>query len=121
MAETGWTPGAAGRDNPLMARYTFPAYNKAPTPRYVVVWDLQWQVLDSQRLEPGADLRGAMAAAIERLKSEGWEVEGSAEYGFVFVRRAGERRLLAITERDPYSTRAQSFNPFLKNKGGPSL
>jgi hypothetical protein len=45
---------AAGpRDNSRgMGRYTFPAYNKATTPSYVVVWDLQWQVIDCQRLEP---------------------------------------------------------------------
>jgi hypothetical protein len=34
-----------------MGRYTFPAYNKASTPRYVVVWDLQWRVIDCQRLD----------------------------------------------------------------------
>jgi hypothetical protein len=95
-----------------MGRYTFPAYNKASTPRYLVLRDLQRQVIDCQRLEPGADLRGAMAASIERLKAEGWEAEGSAEYGFVFVRRAGERRLLAITERDPHDRSPQSFSPF---------
>jgi hypothetical protein len=95
-----------------MARYTFPAYNKSPTPRYVVVWDLQWLVLECQRLEPGADLSGAMAAAMGRLEAEGWLAEGSAEYGFVFIRRAGERRLLMLTPRDPCRTTSQSFSPF---------
>jgi hypothetical protein len=38
--------------------------------------------------------------------------EGSAEYGFVFVRREAERRLLMLTPRDPYDTTSQSFNPF---------
>jgi hypothetical protein len=37
-----------------MARYTFPAFNTATTPRYVVLWDLQWRVLKCQRLEPAA-------------------------------------------------------------------
>ena len=97
---------------PMAGRYTFPAFNKAPTPRYVVLWDLQWQVVDSQRLEPAADLSGAMAAAIERLEGEGWQAEATPEYGFVFVRRAGERRLLMLTPRDPQDTGAQSFNPF---------
>jgi len=95
-----------------MARYTFPAFNKAPTPRYVVVWDLQWQVIECQRLEPKADLSGAMTAAIERLEAQGWEAEGSAEYGFVFIRRGADRRLLMLTPRDPVNTAAQSFNPF---------
>jgi hypothetical protein len=53
-----------------------------------------------------------MVAAIERLKGEGWRPEGSAEYGFVFIRRAGERHLLMMTPRDPYDSRLQSFNPF---------
>jgi hypothetical protein len=95
-----------------VGRYTFPAFNKAPTPRYVVVWDLHWQVLDCRRLEPAADLSGAMTAAIERLAGDDWLAEATPEYGFVFVRRGSERRLLMLTPRDPYSTAAQSFNPF---------
>jgi hypothetical protein len=54
-----------------MGRYPFPAFNKAPTPRYVVVWDLHWHLIDCQRLEPATDLSGAMAAAIERVASNG--------------------------------------------------
>jgi hypothetical protein len=57
-----------------------------------------------QHLEPAADLSGAMAATIERLEGDGWQAEGTAEYGFVFIRREGERRLLMLTERDPHST-----------------
>jgi hypothetical protein len=95
-----------------MGRYTFTAYRTATTPRYVVVWDLQWQVLNCRRLEPATDLSGAMAAAIELLESEGWQAEGSAKYGFVFIRRGADRQLLMLTERDPYDTRAQSFSPF---------
>jgi hypothetical protein len=53
-----------------------------------------------------------MAAAIDRLEAEGWQAEGSAEYAFVFIRREGERRLLALTPGDPYDTRPQSFSPF---------
>jgi hypothetical protein len=95
-----------------MARYTFPAYNKASTTRYIVSGDLQWHVLDCQCLEPGSDLQAAMAAAIKRLESEGWQPEGRAEYGFVYIRRETERRLLALTERDPYDSTPQSFSPF---------
>ncbi len=95
-----------------MGRYPFPAFNKAPTPRHLVVWDLQWALIDCQRLEPAADLSGAMAATIERLSGEGWQAEATPEYGFVFIRREAERRLLMLTPRDPHSTGAQSFNPF---------
>jgi hypothetical protein len=95
-----------------MSRYNFPVFNKALTPRYVVLWDLHWQLLDCQRLEPAADLSGAMAATIDCLSGDGWQAEATPEYGFVFIRRETERRLLMLTPLDPYSTAAQSFNPF---------
>jgi hypothetical protein len=95
-----------------MGRYTFPAFNRSPTPRYVVLWDLHWHVLECERLEPAADLSGAMAAAIDRLAADGWQAESDAEYGFAFIRRETERRLLMLTPRDPYSTAPQSFDPF---------
>jgi hypothetical protein len=53
-----------------------------------------------------------MAATIGRLASEGWQAEGSAEYGFVFIRHGADRRLLMLTERDPYTGAPQSFSPF---------
>jgi hypothetical protein len=95
-----------------MGRYTFPAFSKAPTPRYVVLWDLHWHVLECQRLERAADLSGAMAATMERLSGDGWQAEATPEYGFVFIRRGVERRLLMLTPRDPQDTGTQSFNPF---------
>jgi hypothetical protein len=95
-----------------MSRYTFSAFNTAPTPRYLVLWDLHWQVLDCQRLEPAADLRVATAAAVERLEGDGWQLEGNAEYGFVFIRRGADRRLWMLTPRDPYESMPQSFSPF---------
>jgi hypothetical protein len=100
------------RENPPMGRYSFPAYDKATTPRYVVLWDLYWKVIECQCLEPGAELSTAMMTAIERLGAEGWQAEGSAEYGFVFIRRNADRHLLMLTPRDPYCTTSQSFSPF---------
>jgi hypothetical protein len=98
-----------------MGRYTFPAFNTASTPRFVVVWDLHWHVLECERLEPAAELSGAMAAAIERLEGEGWQAEATPEYGFVFIRRDAERRLVMLTPHDPTSTTPQSFSPFRSN------
>jgi hypothetical protein len=95
-----------------MGRYRHKVYAKDMTPRRVTVFGLQWQVIESHRLEPAADLSGAMAAAIERLKAEGWQTEGSPEYGFVFIRRGADRGLLMLTPRDPYDTTCQSFSPF---------
>jgi hypothetical protein len=87
-------------------------YARTSRPAYIVIRDMYHQVMEVQRLEPATDLRGAMAAMIKHLAGEGWQAEGSAKYGFVFIRRPGERRLLMLTERDPYSTAAQSFSPF---------
>jgi hypothetical protein len=95
-----------------MGRYRHQIYAKAATARFCVIFGLQWQVFECFRLEPGTDLKGAMRTAIEDLASEGWQTEGSEEFGFVFIHRAGERRLLILTERDPHDMRPQSFSPF---------
>ena len=78
----------------------------------MAVFGMQWQVIESHRLEPAADLSGAMTAAIERLAGEGWQAEDEPRFGFVFIRRETDRRLLMLTPRDPHDTRPQSFNPF---------
>jgi hypothetical protein len=87
-------------------------YATAKTPRYIVFWDLQWQVIDCQRLEPRTDLRHAMTTTIERFQHYGWRAESNADHGFVFLSRNDERRLLMITARNPEETDLQSFSPF---------
>ena len=49
-----------------MCRYRHQVYERSTMPRWVAVFGLQWQVIESHRLEPAADLYGALAAAIER-------------------------------------------------------
>jgi hypothetical protein len=95
-----------------MGRYHHQVYNNDTSPHWVVVFGLQWQVIESHRLEPASDLYGAITAAIERLADEGWEIEAEPRFGFAFVRRDGERRLLMLTPRDPRDTRPTSFKPF---------
>jgi len=95
-----------------MGRYKFIAYQETSSPRYLVVYGLQWQIIDHQRIEPHADLLSVMMATLQQLASEGWQAEGDALYGFVFIRRLGERRLLMLTPRDPFATTRQSFDPF---------
>lgn len=95
-----------------MGRYRHQNYERSTTPRWVAVYGLQWQVIESYRLEPAADLSGAMAAAIERLAGEGWQIEAEPRFGFAFIRKNGERRLLMLTPKDPHDRRPQSFNPF---------
>jgi hypothetical protein len=111
-SNTGLTQVAATRENRAMGRYRHQIYATAATARFCVTFGLQWQVIECCRLEPGADLKGAMKAAIDRLAGQGWQTEGGEEFGFVFMHRAGERRLLILTERDPHDMRPQSFSPF---------
>jgi hypothetical protein len=95
-----------------MGRYRHQVYANDRRPRWVAIYGLQWQVIESHRLEPAADLSRAIMAAIERLSADGWQIEAEPRFGFAFMRRDGERRLLMLTPRDPYDTRPQSFNPF---------
>jgi hypothetical protein len=95
-----------------MGRYRHQVYTNDTMPRWLAVFGLQWQVIESQRLEPTADLSGAMAAAIERLAADGWQIEAEPRFAFAFIRRASERRLLMLTPKDPHDNRPQSFSPF---------
>lgn len=52
-----------------MGHYRFPAIVKAMTPRYVVVWDLQWALIECERLELGADLSEAMLTPRDPYKT----------------------------------------------------
>jgi hypothetical protein len=81
-------------------------------PRWIAVFGLQWQIIEAHRLEAAADLGGAMMAAIERLAVDGWQIEAEPRFGFAFIRRDDERRLLMLTPHDPHDTRPQSFSPF---------
>jgi hypothetical protein len=96
----------------MSGRYREHVYVNDAWPRWVAVFGLQWQVIEPHRIEPAVDLPGAMRAAIERLAVDDWQIEAEPRFGFGFIRREGERRLLMLTPRDPYNTRPQSFNPF---------
>ena len=95
-----------------MRRTRHDVFARATTMRYIVLWTVHWQVVECQRLAPGTDLNQAVAAATAVLVADGWHLEGDTVNGFVFVNRAGERRLLMVTERDPANESLQSFDPF---------
>jgi hypothetical protein len=95
-----------------MRRSRHNIFARAKAPRYVVLWDLQWHVIEVQRLEPASDLYGGLVATVERLKRDGWQIEGAIDHGFAFVSRGSERRLLMLTERDPAESSRQTFSPF---------
>jgi hypothetical protein len=112
MSGTEWTRDSGGDTIHGMGRYKFVAYNASAAPRYIVVWSLQWQVIDCRRIEPHCELSAAMSAALHALEAEGWQAEADTPYGFVFIRRESERRLLMLTARDPFDSSLQSFDPF---------
>src|SRR5580692_10939408 len=91
-----------------MGRYKFIAYDESAASRYIVVWSLQWQVIDCRRIAPHRDLSAAMTEALRQLEAQGWEAEGHTSYGFTFIRSQGERRLLMLTARDPFDSSLQS-------------
>jgi hypothetical protein len=95
-----------------MARYHHDIYARSKAPRYLVLFDLQWKVIEWQRLEASANLRGAMTTVIERLAGDGWQAESPPTFGFVFLNCGGARRLLILTERDPHDSGSQAFSPF---------
>ncbi|HEY1313821.1 MAG TPA: hypothetical protein VGE92_08085 [Steroidobacteraceae bacterium] len=96
-----------------MGRTRHNPFANSKVDHYVTVWDLHWGVIDCQRLgSGGVDLRGALGAALRRLELEGWTAQGSGDFGFVFIMRGTERRLVTLSSRDPHNATAQSFSPF---------
>ena len=95
-----------------MRRYRCTVYVNDRLPRYVVLWSLQWEIIDCRTLAPDSDLYAAMLTAIEKSRREGWKAEGDPDFGFVFLYSGDLRRLLTLTPRDPRSSIQQSFNPF---------
>ena len=93
-------------------RYHHDVYATAKTPRYLVVFDLQWKIIECRRLEPCCDLAKSMTTTLRRFTEEGWQPESTPRFGFVFLERQGNRRLLILTERDPYDLGSQTFSPF---------
>jgi hypothetical protein len=60
-----------------MGRYRHHVYEKCTTPRWIALFDLQWQIIEGNRLEHGANLLSEMTAAIQRLTMEGWMAEAN--------------------------------------------
>jgi hypothetical protein len=94
-----------------MRRTRHDVFAKASTTRYVVLWDMHRTVIECQRIAAGADLRACVTAAIEQYRVHGWQPEGPTDFGFVFLSRGNDRRLLALTERNPQDEAHHSFNP----------
>ena len=79
--------------------------------RYLVLWDLNWQIIECRSLDSATDLRSTLSTAINKLQRDGWYPEGTTDFGFLFLTRGLERRLLMVTARNPHERSSQSFNP----------
>ncbi len=99
-------------DNDPMSRYVPHLFAADRCPRYIVVWTLQWVIVERTELEANSNFEAAMSMALRRWSLQGWEVESGYDYGFAFLRQGSERRLMAMTPRDPNDQRPQSFNPY---------
>ena len=87
-------------------------HSKPNAPHFVVVWDLQWRVLDCRRLTIGSDVNAAFEQTVDELQGQGWHRENDGEFAFIFVYRGAERRLVTLTARDPFNATLQTFSPF---------
>lgn len=74
---------------------------RSSQPRWLVVWDMQFNVLDATELPPDTDLHAVMNISIQRWARQGWVVESDARFGSYFCHRDGARRLIAISPVDP--------------------
>jgi hypothetical protein len=73
----------------------------SPKPRWLIVWDMQFNVLDSTELAPYTDLAEVMQQAARLRREQGWSVESDARFGSFFCHREGSRVLIAISAADP--------------------
>ena len=86
-------------------------------PHWLTVSDLHRNVIESQAVAPGADLRAVLRDALAAQALEGWKPENDGGYGFVFVARGTERRLVNLTPADPSSHCTGLGHSFLAGKG----
>src|ERR1700733_10962613 len=83
-------------------RPSFDPLLPANEPRWLCARHMDQRLIDSQRLEPGADLKAAFVHALASHADTGWTLERfSTDLACAFCRRAQERRLIVIECFDP--------------------
>ena len=70
-------------------------------PHWLVVSDIHRNLLSSTSLPGGSDLRATLREVLLTYASNGWQAEGNGAYGFVFLARGSERRMVNLTPMDP--------------------
>jgi hypothetical protein len=95
-----------------MRRARHDLFRKTSRRRYVVLWDVLWRLIECVEIPAHSDPRSGFLEAIDRCRTQGWQAEGSAQFGFVFLSRGADRRLLVLTERNPSDGGEQAFSPY---------
>jgi hypothetical protein len=85
----------------IRRRDSYDPLKPSTRPCWLIVWDMQFNLLDSTELAPMTDLRQVMARTADEWREAGWTVESDARFGSFFCHRAGQRRLIAISPADP--------------------
>ena len=78
-------------------------------PHWLIVADLERNMISCDALPAGTNLRRAMRSALDRLATEGWQAESDGAYGFTFIAHGQERRLVNLTPADPTSNRGAGY------------
>jgi hypothetical protein len=96
-------PGASTATVLGMARRNVfdPLDNPKLEPRWYVVRSMRRTVIEARPLQPDADLKRALVAAMLEHIDAGWQLgEFSSRTGFFFCSKAGERRMVEISPSD---------------------
>lgn len=84
-----------------MARRRFDPLADTRRPHWLTISDSHLKLLTSEALPAGMNLRAVLRAALTHYAAQGWQAESDGAYGFTFIARGSERRLVNITPADP--------------------
>jgi hypothetical protein len=95
-----------------MRRHHFDPLADTRRPHWLTVSDLHRNLIACEALPAGADLREVLRETLTQCEAKGWQAENDGAYGFAFIARGSERRLVNLTPADP-SACAGSGHAFL--------
>jgi hypothetical protein len=81
----------------------------ARLPHWLTVSDPHRNLLTCQVIPIGADLRKLMRKTLTQWAAQGWQSESDGAFGFVFIARGAERRLVNVTPADPAGFAGQNY------------
>lgn len=88
---------------------TMPRHHNDPLadtsrPHWLTLSDMHGTRVACETLPIGVDLREALRSALSQCALEGWQAESDGSYGFVFIAKGAERRLLNVTPANPFES-----------------